>query len=87
MQKNKEKIKRERVLYVLTNNTEFLEHTLPNYHKFKNLFYMKTKIKIGHPHPPKKLLLELFSDYELVYYSDSESGEEMLFKNIKISSD
>ena len=48
---------------------------------------MKTKIKIGHPHPPKGLLLELFSDYKLVYYSESETGEEMLFKNIKISSD
>ncbi len=29
----------------------------------------------------------MISDYELVYYSDSETRVEMLFKNIKISSD
>ena len=79
--KIKKKLKENGYLYVLTTNTEFLEQTLPIYHKFKNLFYMKTKIKIGHPHPPKGLLLELFSDCKLVYYIESETGEEMLFKN------
>ena len=69
-------------IYILTNNVSFKNEEHSFLDKLKIFLYLKTGIKLGHPHPPIGKLKMLFPDAQLKHYKINESTEELLFQKL-----
>ena len=69
-------------IYILTNNVSFKNEEHSFLDKLKIFLYLKTGIKLGHPHPPIGKLKMLFPDAQLKHYKINKSTEELLFQKL-----